>query len=77
MSAVTPALVVLGAQWGDEGKGKLVDVLAQDVDIVARCQVYFYSLGPFLCFWQRGGKKGQDFWGAMCRVLIPLIFCRG
>ena len=27
---------VLGAQWGDEGKGKLVDVLARDGDIVAR-----------------------------------------
>lgn len=31
--------VVLGGQWGDEGKGKLVDILAQDADIVARCQV--------------------------------------
>uniref|UniRef100_A0A8C0J357 Adenylosuccinate synthetase n=1 Tax=Chelonoidis abingdonii TaxID=106734 RepID=A0A8C0J357_CHEAB len=31
--------VVLGAQWGDEGKGKLVDLLAQDADIVCRCQV--------------------------------------
>ncbi|XP_051945915.1 adenylosuccinate synthetase isozyme 2 [Xyrauchen texanus] len=30
--------VVLGAQWGDEGKGKVVDVLAQDADIVCRCQ---------------------------------------
>uniref|UniRef100_A0A8C3FQ15 Adenylosuccinate synthetase n=1 Tax=Chrysemys picta bellii TaxID=8478 RepID=A0A8C3FQ15_CHRPI len=30
--------VVLGAQWGDEGKGKLVDLLAQDADIVCRCQ---------------------------------------
>ncbi|XP_057770314.1 adenylosuccinate synthetase 1, chloroplastic [Salvia miltiorrhiza] len=29
---------VLGCQWGDEGKGKLVDVLAQHFDIVARCQ---------------------------------------
>merc|ERR1740121_421909 len=28
--------VVLGAQWGDEGKGKLVDILAQDVDVCAR-----------------------------------------
>jgi len=27
---------ILGAQWGDEGKGKLVDILAQDYDIVAR-----------------------------------------
>ena len=31
--------VVLGGQWGDEGKGKLVDILAQDADVVCRCQV--------------------------------------
>lgn len=31
--------VVLGAQWGDEGKGKVVDLLATDADIVSRCQV--------------------------------------
>ena len=31
--------VVLGAQWGDEGKGKLVDLLAEHADVVARCQV--------------------------------------
>lgn len=30
--------VVLGAQWGDEGKGKLVDILATDADLVCRCQ---------------------------------------
>ena len=29
--------VVLGAQWGDEGKGKLVDMLSVDMDITARC----------------------------------------
>ena len=37
--------VVLGAQWGDEGKGKLVDLLAEHADVVARCQVskqFFY-----------------------------------
>lgn len=28
--------VVLGAQWGDEGKGKLVDILAQDAQVCAR-----------------------------------------
>lgn len=33
-----PNTVVLGAQWGDEGKGKIVDLLAQDVDVVARYQ---------------------------------------
>ena len=31
---------VLGTQWGDEGKGKLVDILAQRFDVVARCQVW-------------------------------------
>ncbi len=31
------ATVVLGAQWGDEGKGKLVDILTADFDICARC----------------------------------------
>ncbi len=29
-------LVVIGAQWGDEGKGKMVDYLAEDADIVVR-----------------------------------------
>lgn len=33
-----PVKVVLGAQWGDEGKGKLVDLLAEHADVVARCQ---------------------------------------
>ena len=30
--------IIVGAQWGDEGKGKIVDMLAEDVDIVARYQ---------------------------------------
>lgn len=31
-------VVVLGTQWGDEGKGKLVDSLAGQYDVVARAQ---------------------------------------
>ncbi|MBI3601895.1 MAG: adenylosuccinate synthase [Candidatus Omnitrophica bacterium] len=31
-------LVVVGAQWGDEGKGKLIDILSQQVDITVRYQ---------------------------------------
>jgi adenylosuccinate synthase len=31
-------IVVVGAQWGDEGKGKLVDVLAERADVVVRYQ---------------------------------------
>lgn len=36
--AKTRTVVVVGAQWGDEGKGKLVDVLAQRADWVVRYQ---------------------------------------
>jgi adenylosuccinate synthase len=36
-----PATVIVGAQWGDEGKGKIVDLLAQQCDLVCR-----YNGGP-------------------------------
>jgi adenylosuccinate synthase len=35
-----PATVVIGGQWGDEGKGRVVDLLARDASIIAR-----YSAG--------------------------------
>ena len=33
-----PVQIILGAQWGDEGKGKVVDMLSEHADIVARYQ---------------------------------------
>jgi len=33
-----PVEVVVGAQWGDEGKGKIVDLLSENADVVARYQ---------------------------------------
>ena len=33
-----PNVVVIGAQWGDEGKGKFVDLLTQQADVVVRFQ---------------------------------------
>ena len=33
-----PSTVIVGAQWGDEGKGKIVDLLAQHADVVCRYQ---------------------------------------
>lgn len=33
-----PAIVLVGAQWGDEGKGKITDMLAEGVDMVVRYQ---------------------------------------
>ncbi len=33
-----PGIVIVGAQWGDEGKGKLTDLLAEQADVVVRFQ---------------------------------------
>lgn len=33
-----PNIVVVGAQWGDEGKGKIIDILSKDADVIARYQ---------------------------------------
>ena len=33
-----PGIVIVGAQWGDEGKGKLTDLLAERADVVVRFQ---------------------------------------
>ena len=31
-------IIVVGTQWGDEGKGKIVDLLTSEADVVARYQ---------------------------------------
>ena len=33
-----PGIVIVGAQWGDEGKGKITDLLAERADAVVRFQ---------------------------------------
>ncbi|HLS89469.1 MAG TPA: adenylosuccinate synthetase, partial [Sphingobacteriaceae bacterium] len=33
-----PGVVIVGTQWGDEGKGKVTDVLAETADMVVRYQ---------------------------------------
>ena len=37
-SGPMPGIAIVGAQWGDEGKGKVVDLLAERADVVARFQ---------------------------------------
>lgn len=53
--------VVLGAQWGDEGKGKLVDVLAQDSDICAR--------------FNGGANAGHTLWVNNQKLAFHLLPC--
>lgn len=36
--AIMANIIIVGAQWGDEGKGKIVDILTEDADIVVRFQ---------------------------------------
>jgi adenylosuccinate synthase len=36
MTKTAKTAVIVGAQWGDEGKGKIVDVLSENFDVVAR-----------------------------------------
>ena len=38
MADLARNVAVIGAQWGDEGKGKIVDLLCEDFDVVARYQ---------------------------------------
>ncbi len=33
-----PAKIIIGAQWGDEGKGKITDILSENADVVVRYQ---------------------------------------
>jgi len=53
--------VVVGAQWGDEGKGKVIDLLSENVDIVAR--------------YQRGANAGHTVMVGDTEVVLHLIPC--
>ena len=44
-----PVAVVLGMQWGDEGKGKIIDLFSDQADIVARYQGG-HNAGHTICF---------------------------
>ncbi|MFQ5672572.1 MAG: adenylosuccinate synthase [Nitrospinales bacterium] len=44
-----PVAVVVGMQWGDEGKGKIIDLLTEKADIVARYQGG-HNAGHTICF---------------------------
>jgi len=41
-------VVVVGAQWGDEGKGKIVDWLSERADVIAR----FQGAALWCCAWR-------------------------
>ena len=36
--AIMPNTILIGSQWGDEGKGKIIDVLTAQADMIVRYQ---------------------------------------
>ncbi|OGD37698.1 MAG: adenylosuccinate synthase [Candidatus Aminicenantes bacterium RBG_19FT_COMBO_58_17] len=52
-------VVVLGTQWGDEGKGKIVDLLAPSFDVIAR--------------YQGGHNAGHTVWMGGQKIVLHLI----
>lgn len=55
-----PVQIIVGAQWGDEGKGKIVDHLSEHVDIVARYQGGA-NAGHTVVLPARGKTKEREF----------------
>ncbi len=52
-------IVLVGGQWGDEGKGKIIDVLAKDINIIAR--------------YQGGNNAGHTVWIKNEQFILHLI----
>lgn len=55
-----PVQIIVGAQWGDEGKGKIVDHLSEKVNIVARYQGGA-NAGHTVVLPPQKGKKEKEF----------------
>ena len=53
--------MIVGIQWGDEGKGKIVDMLAQKYEVVAR--------------YQGGHNAGHTIVVGSKKLALHLIYC--
>ena len=63
-------IVLIGGQWGDEGKGKVVDLLTRHFDIVAR-----YSGGPNAGHTVRRGETKYALRHIPSGILTPSVTC--
>jgi len=58
---MTKNVVVIGTQWGDEGKGKLVDLLTDKADAVVRSR--WTQCGSYVgYFWGNDRATLNSFW---------------
>ena len=67
---------VVGANWGDEGKGKITDILAEDSDIVVRFQGGSNAGHNGLKYITQRLSTG-DFWRLRVRIGHPRKLCPG
>jgi adenylosuccinate synthase len=70
-----PVTVVIGSQWGDEGKGKLVDLMSEDADVVARYQGGA-NAGHTIC-WGDGDDGSKDRREFVLHLIPSGIFHEG
>ena len=47
--------VIVGTQWGDEGKGKIIDVLSPKADYIVRFR--YYKFNGKMCYWSRSSCR--------------------
>ena len=57
-----PNVTVVGAQWGDEGKGKIVDWLSNQADIVVRFQGGNNAGHTIVIKKKKNSTKFNSFW---------------
>lgn len=74
ISTNKPLSVILGAQWGDEGKGKLVDVLSKDFDLVVRA-TGGANAGHTVYIQEEGDTKKFIFHLLPSGILYPHVEC--
>ena len=57
-------VAVVGSQWGDEGKGKIVDWLSEQADVVIRFQGG-HNAGPYLSYrWSNLQTSIASIWNS-------------
>ena len=63
-------VVVIGTQWGDEGKGKLVDLLTDQAGAVVRFQGGHNAGHTLVINGRKNHLTSYSFWGAQGRSAV-------
>ena len=84
-----PVTVVVGAQWGDEGKAKVIDLLAKEHPVVAPIKVVTMQVTPLslamkstrcnsrhqACFTTPSRQSLRTVWSSICQRCSTRSIC--